>query len=123
MVAQKDVGFYQHSWKLAEIGPLGALRPIPLEFTITLQFEEELRIHGKSACNRYFAAYHLDGPCLRFHSVGATRMRCREPAMALERDYFAALEQVETYQLQADRLIFYSDQGKSILLFRPVAAS
>jgi heat shock protein HslJ len=72
---------------------------------------------------RWLTRPHLDGPRLRFHSVGATRMMCREAAMALERDYFAALEQVETYQLQADRLIFYSDQGKSILLFRPVAAS
>ncbi len=50
-------------------------------------------------------------------------MMCHEPAMALERDYFAALVYFETYQLQADRLTFYSDQGKSILLFRPAAAS
>lgn len=123
MVAQKDEGLYQHSWKLAEIGPLGALRPIPPEFTITLQFEKELRIYGQSACNRYFATYHLDGARPRFQSVGATRMMCREPAMALEGEYFAALEHVETYQLQADRLTLYSDQGKSILLFRPAAES
>ena len=84
-----------------------------------LVIEEELRVHGKSACNRYFATYHIDGPRLHFQSVGATRMMCREPAMALERDYFAALEHVETYQLNADRLTLYSDQGKSILLFRP----
>jgi len=118
MVAQKDEGLYQHSWKLAEIGPLGALRPIPPEFTITLQFEEG-RIQGKSACNRYFAAYHLDGPRLRFQAVGATRMMCREPAMTLERDYFAALAHVEAYQLQADRLTLYSAQGQDILLFHP----
>jgi heat shock protein HslJ len=122
MVAQKDEKLFQHSWQLAEIGSLGALRPIPPEFTITLQFEE-LRIHGKSACNRYFATYHLDGPRLRFQAVGATRMMCREPAMALESDYFAALEHIETYQLQADRLTLYSAQGKSILLFHPAAAS
>jgi hypothetical protein len=60
VVAQKADGLYQHTWKLAEIGLLGALRPIPPEFTLTLQFEEELRIHGKSACNRSFATYHVD---------------------------------------------------------------
>jgi hypothetical protein len=54
VVTQKADGLYQHTWKLAEIGLLGALRPIPPEFTLTLQFEEELRIHGKSACNRSF---------------------------------------------------------------------
>ncbi len=123
MVTQKDDGLYQHSWKLAEIGLLGALRPIPAEFTITLQFEEELRMHGQSACNRYFATYHVDGPRLRFQSVGATRMMCREPAMALEGDYFAALAHVETYQLQADRLTLYAHQGKRILVFRPAVAN
>ena len=41
--------------------------------------------------------------------------------LAEKSDYFAALARVETYQLSADRLTFYSDQGESILLFRPAA--
>ena len=117
MTTQADDALYQHPWKLVEIGPLGTLRPIPPEFTITLQFDRELRAHGASACNRYFAAYHVDGPRLRFQQIGATRMMCPGPAMALEGDYFAALEQVETYQLQEDQLMLSYDQGKSLLRF------
>ncbi|GAC1388761.1 MAG: META domain-containing protein [Ktedonobacteraceae bacterium] len=109
----------QHSWQLAEMGRIGALRPIPPEFTITLQFEEELRVHGASACNRYFAMYHVDGSHVHLQHVGATRMICSEPAMKLESDYFAALKHVETYQLQAGRLALHYDQGKSLLLFVP----
>ncbi len=37
--------------------------------------------------------------------------------MALESAYFAALEQVETYQLEEERLTLYCDHGKTILLF------
>jgi heat shock protein HslJ len=97
----------QHTWKLAEMGPIEAPRPISSEFNITLQFDEELRIYGASACNRYTSAYHVDGSFLRIQRIAATRMMCPEPAMALENDYFVALEQVETYQLEADRLTLY----------------
>ena len=123
MTTQADKGLHHRSWKLAEMGPIGALRPIPPEFTITLQFEGESRVHGASACNRYFAACHRDGSHLRFQQRGATRKMCSAPVMALEREYFAALEHVETYQLQADRLALYYDRGKSLLLFRNGVAS
>jgi heat shock protein HslJ len=118
MSTQAHDGLNQHTWKLVEMGFIGASRPTSPEFIITLQFEEESRIHGASACNRYFATYHLKGPHLEFQHIATTRMMCPEPAMALESDYFAALEQVETYQLQEDRLTLYSDQGKNLLLFR-----
>lgn len=118
MTTQPDERLHQHSWKLAEMGRIGALRPIPPEFTITLQFEEESRIHGMSTCNLYFAAYYRDGSQLHFQHIGATRKMCLQPAMTLEREYFAALEHVESYQLQADRLTLYYNQGKNLLIFR-----
>jgi heat shock protein HslJ len=117
MTAQTDEGLNQHAWKLAEMGPVAAPRPIPPEFTITLQFEGDSRIHGKSACNHYFGTFQRDGSQLRFQAIGATQMWCSEPAMALEDEYFAALQSVETYQLQADQLALYYDQGKSLLRF------
>ena len=118
MSTQAHDGLNKHTWKLSEMGLIGAPRPFSPEFTITLQFEEESRIHGASACNRYFATYHLNGPHLEFQYIGATRMMCPEPAMVLESDYFAALEKVKTYQLQEDRLTLYYNQGKNLLLFR-----
>ena len=123
MTTQADEGLHHHTWKLAEMGRIGAQRPIPPEFTITLQFEGESRIYGASACNRYFATCHLDGAHLRLQDIGTTLMMCEAPAMAWESEYFAALEHIETYQLQADRLALYYDQGKSLLLFRPGVAS
>lgn len=111
---EEKAELHQSSWKLAEMGRIEALRPISPEFTITLHFEE-VRVHGASACNRYFANYHVDEAQLRFQAIGSTRMMCSETAMVLERDYFAALERVETYQLQVDSLTLYCDRGESIL--------
>jgi heat shock protein HslJ len=106
-----------HTWRLVEMGPAGALRPIPSEFTITLQFEGDARLYGVSACNRYFAACRLDAARLSIQPIGSTRMMCSEPAMALESAYFAALQQVESYEVQEGRLILSCAGGKTLLLF------
>jgi heat shock protein HslJ len=115
MTTQADEGLPQHSWKLAEMELIGAVRPIPPEFTITLQFEGESRVYGASACNRYFAICHREGSHLRLQHIGTTLKMCEAPAMALESEYFAALQHVETYHLQADQLALYDDQGQGNL--------
>ena len=107
----------QHSWQLIEICTDGTLRPIPDNASVTLQFEGEARVHGKSACNRYFASYTLDGSRLRFGQAGATRMMCRESLMTLENNYFAMLQQVESYQLKDEQLTLYDEQRKILLQF------
>lgn len=110
----------QHSWQLIEIRTDGTLRSIPDNASVTLQFEGKSRVHGKSGCNRYFAAYTLEGSRLRFGQAGATRMMCPEPLMSLERDYFAALQQVESFQIEDEQLTLYDEQRKILLRYRHV---
>ena len=112
----------QHSWQLIEISTNGTLQSIPDNASVTLQFEGESRVHGKSGCNRYFASYTLDGSCLSFGQAGATRMMCPEPLMKLESEYFAALEHVESYQAENEQLTLLDRQGKRLLLFQRVGA-
>ncbi len=117
MVTQAEGELSKHDWQLVEMGRSSTLRPIPPEFIITIGFEEG-RVHGASACNRYFASYRLsDESQLQFQAIGATRMMCSEAAMVLEEEYFDALEQVESYQLRADQLTLFYEQGKSKMLF------
>ncbi len=117
MTTQTSEELCEHSWQLTEMGPVGAPSPIPSDLTVTLAFREDANFDGKSACNNYFGSYEVDGPKLRCSSIMATRMLCPGAAMELEDAYFAALGQVETYQLQDDQLTLSYDQGKSILLF------
>ena len=107
----------QHSWQLVEIITNGALQSIPANASVTLQFEGESRVHGKSGCNRYFASYTLDGSRLGFGQAGATRMMCPEPLMTLESNYFAALQQVESFQIEDEQLTLFDGQGKTLLRF------
>lgn len=107
----------KHVWQLVKIGTDGTLQPISADASVTIQFEGESRVHGKSACNRYFASYTLDGTHLQFGQAGATRMMCPEPLMTLESDYFAALQHVEGYKIENEQLTFFDEQGKGLLLF------
>lgn len=117
MSIQPNDELNQHTWKLSKMGPLKAPQPISPDFNITLQFGKESRIYGKSACNRYVSTCHFDGSHLRFEAIASTRMMCSEPAMALENEYLAGLQQVESYRLKAESLTLYYAQGKSQLLF------
>ena len=110
----------QHTWKLVEIDINGTLQPVPPECLITLQFGEESRVYGKSACNRYFSTCTIDVDDFHLHfgNTGATRMMCPEALMALENAYFAAMQHVESYQLQAEQLLLYDGQGKMLLRFQ-----
>ncbi len=117
MVTQAEGALSKHGWQLVEMGRSDTLRSIPPEFIITVGFEEE-RVHGASACNRYFASYRLsDEFQIQFQAIGSARMMCSEAAMVLESEYFAALEQIEAYQLRADQLTLFYEQGKSKMLF------
>ena len=116
MVTQAEDALNKHGWRLVEMERSERLRSSPSEFTITLHFDKG-RVHGTNACNRYFASYQLDEVKLQFQAIGASRMMCSEAAMVLEGEYFAALEQVETYQLRADQLTLFYEQGKGRMLF------
>ena len=112
----------QHHWQLVEISTDGVLQPIPANASVTLQFEGESRVHGKSGCNRYFASYTLDGSQLSFGQAGATRMMCPEPLMSLESNYFAALGHVESFRVEDEQLTLLDDSGKRLLLFQRAGA-
>ena len=109
------------------VGPDWVLRgfdvddPAPSEPEITLAFEPE-RVQGQAGCNRYFASIGAGGhrpTDLAFGPVGATRMACAEPAMALERRYLAALGAVDSFGFMPGRLAlrWVAGDARGVLLF------
>jgi heat shock protein HslJ len=65
----------------------------------TLGFDTGGRVAGASGCNRWFATYQLSGEALNIRQSGATMMACSGPAMAQERQFFAALAQVTGFDI------------------------
>jgi len=80
----------------------------------------EGQIRGLSGCNRYFASYGLESGQLTIPGpIGATRMMCPEPQMAIEKTYLAALERVNDYEITPHKTLNLLDNhGNPILVFQ-----
>lgn len=77
--------------------------PIPDRARVTLQFDsDEKRAFGLAACNRYTAAYSLDGQAFSLQMMASTKMACPEPLMNTEDRFLGALRQVTGYAIDAD---------------------
>ena len=83
---------------------------------INVEFTAE-QITGSAGCNRYFAAYQIDGDALTFGPIGATKMACGESVDRQEIQYFNALESVGTYNVEGDHLHLINAEGTTVLAF------
>ena len=94
------------SWILTS---LNGTEPLP-ETTITASFGEDGTLNGTNGCNRYGAAYQVDGDNIAINLGPTTMMACPDPVMKQADDYMAALASAVTYQIQGDTLEL-SDAG------------
>lgn len=74
------------------------------EAPVTLDVDEDLRVSGESACNRYEGSVEVDGGAVTFSPLASTLMACPEPLMDLETQYFAALAVVDAGSRDGDVL-------------------
>lgn len=86
---------------------------------ITLEFNEGV-LGGNASCNSYGGDY-VAGPGgnLQVGDVFRTLMACIEPPGLMEQEdaYLDALDQADSYIIEADRLIIMNAAGASILIF------
>ncbi|PWK59573.1 META domain-containing protein [Roseicyclus mahoneyensis] len=82
---------------------------------VTLSFGTHGRVAGSGGCNRWFASYELTGEGLSIGQAGSTMMACTEALMTQERGFFAALEQVTGFDIDATgRLVLLGDGPTAI---------
>lgn len=92
------------------------LRDAPDQAVITLGFEvKDHRFYGKSAVNRYFGTYTLDGNNLTFSPAGSTMMMGPQKLMEAESSYLKALSQIKSYQLSGKVLTLNLSDGKKLV--------
>jgi heat shock protein HslJ len=84
----------------------------------TLSFNDDGRVTGSTAVNRYNAPYHLSarekGTGLRFGLLVSTRMAADADAMKVESSFTRALESVDAATMEGGRLKLWS--GDSCVL-------
>ncbi|MBI1186597.1 MAG: META domain-containing protein [Alphaproteobacteria bacterium] len=105
------------AWRLAAID--GAAPPPAPAPTITFEGE---RVAGFAGCNRYFAGIEQDPNVARyFTGIGATRMACADPAMALESRFLARLGETMSVRVVDGALVFFGDEEVELMRFAPGA--
>ncbi len=78
------------------------------------------RVSGSSGCNRMMGGFEESANHLKFKSLGGTRMAC--PAgMEQEAEFLQALQTVERYRIQGERLEVLDSKGAVVASFEAVA--
>ncbi len=88
----------------------------------TLSFDGEGQVSGSGGCNTFSGSYTTTDPDgLAFGPLATTEMACEADVMDLEQQYFAALANVTTYQLEADRLTLRDSTGATQVMLQQVS--
>lgn len=103
-------------WILTDQAVDGEIVPVPEGALVSL-FMEDGRANGTGGCNRYSAAYQLDGFDVTFSEIRSTLMACPSPAGEVEAAYFADLGRVASYRSGGIQMALLDANGEVILEF------
>lgn len=71
---------------------------------VTAVFGADGQLSGSAGCNRYNAAYTVDGDTIEIGAPITTRMMCPQPIMDQEAQYLAAIQLAARYNIEGTRL-------------------
>ncbi|MEE9594775.1 MAG: META domain-containing protein [Candidatus Hydrothermarchaeales archaeon] len=105
-----------NEWELQSIG---GEEKVLSGTVVTLKFGQDNRITGSGSCNNYFSSYEIgEGNTLSIGVIGATEMYCQGLGiMDQEVQYFKALGEVSTIDVDQNKLQLFDDGGQRILNF------
>ncbi len=88
----------------------------------TVTFDSEGQASGSGGCNTFSGDYTTTDPDgLTFGILGSTFMACEDAVMEVEQQYFTALANVATYQIEADTLTLRDASGAMQVTFQQVS--
>jgi copper homeostasis protein (lipoprotein) len=104
-------------WVLTDLTGLSTVKSGLTGEAPTLMFDQlQSRVSGFAGCNRYFGAFRIsaDGG-IRISNIGSTKMACDD--MRLERDFLAALENVDRFEVKDDQLFLSNSASSERMIF------
>lgn len=105
------------TWQLtAVVDGSGVLNAVPDGVEATASFADGM-VGGSGGCNRYGAAYTIDGESLTIMPGPMTMMACPEPQMSVEQQFMAALGATTSYQIAGDQLELLDADGQPMATF------
>jgi heat shock protein HslJ len=116
----QEPAFEDTLWQLEAYGDLAKLVQLLPDSQITATFTKVVgKVAGSAGCNNYSARYQLEGDKLSITAPASTKMACPQPIMDQESAYLKALENAQSFKVQAGELIISSADGE-VLIFVPV---
>jgi len=103
-------------------------RPLPTKAGGALTIQQDGTIDGSGGCNRFHGHATIKGPSISFGQVAATERACLDDgAMKQEQQFFAALNEIRSWRLQASgrdgepstRLILLDAKNNERMTLRP----
>ena len=85
--------------------PIAGRCAVAPDSKLFVQVKSGGELAGNGGCNRFFGRYKITGDAIEIGPLGATRMACPEPAMALEARFLAALEAARLWHRDRTSLI------------------
>ncbi len=89
------------------------------ELFIQFSSEDENRVRGYSGCNQFMGTCEVEGPRLKFGPLASTRMACPGDQGKLEQEVLKALQDVDSYRIEGERLILIGE-GKQKATYEAV---
>jgi heat shock protein HslJ len=107
----RDLLTATEAWAVTEIAGEAVLP----DTEVTLSFDATDALSGSGGCNRFTTLYEITGEGLSLGPVAATRMACPDPISAQEMAFFAALDQVYSFDIAEDgALVLMGAEGPVI---------
>lgn len=115
-VINEDKSLADTRWTLENIVIGEGVTSTYVDAEITALFEDG-QVSGSAGCNRYFGGYQVEGEKLTFDALGSTRMLCDDARNERETEFLTAMQSVEGYRLEGDRLILLDGEGNPLVEF------
>ncbi len=110
------------SWKLTDISG-EKITPVAINGkevgAVTIKFDGENRVSGKSAVNNYFGSYKQSGKKLEFSQIGGTLMAGDPKLMTLEEKYLGLISDVnEVVKKDSSTLVLKTSSGQVLTFIK-----
>ncbi len=87
-----------------------------LDKIASINFEKDNKVFGNLGCNNFFGTYKVNSTNLEIGQVGSTMMMCLD--MSVENEYSKVLQNVKSYKMKENNLIFFDENSKEIAKFK-----
>jgi heat shock protein HslJ len=106
---------YEGSWVVEVIDNIKVMPDSRVTMTIRRDANAgSASVSGAGPCNTYRGSFTVDADGVRVGQLLKTMKACDAPRMSEEADFFALLNAVVRYEVQKDRLVLTTRDGKSM---------